>query len=197
MSAIAIIPVRGGSRRIPGKNIRLFHGKPIIQYSVEAARESKLFDEVFVSTDHEGIGVVVSDMDVKVLMRPEALGHNSVGTQEVVRHALSTMWRYEGHDPAIDHVCCIYATAPLMTVDDLMTGFSMLRGIVSPYVYTVGPDHQDAGQWYWGTYAAFINGVELDYGQQYRLPADRTCDINVEADWLRAEQLYKDLYGPH
>ena len=197
MTAIAIIPARGGSRRIPGKNIKLFHGQPIILYSVSAALHSGLFNEVYVSTDNLDILRVceASSYDVTVIERDPKLAHDSVGTQEVVRDALTAV-------PKTDYVCCIYATAPLMTVEDLKDGYDILISNFTrysthppvPYVYTVGPDYQDAGQWYWGTYRAFVEGVSLDEGALYRLPPERTCDINTPEDWARAEQLYKDMH---
>ena len=189
MTAIAVIPARGGSRRVPGKNIKLFHGKPIILYSVSTALHSGLFNEVYVSTDNLDILRVceASSYDVTVIERDPTLAQDSVGTQEVVRDALTAV-------PQTDYVCCIYATAPLMEAEDLRLGFNMLRALRVPYVYTVGPNFQDAGQWYWGTYEAFRDGVELDHGLQYRLPAERVCDINTPEDWARAEQLYKDLH---
>ena len=61
-------------------------------------------------------------------------------------------------------------------------------------MYSVGPDNVDAGQWYWGTYEAFRDGVPLDQASLYKLPAERVCDINTPEDWARAEQLYKDLH---
>jgi len=198
MSAIAVIPARGGSRRIPGKNIKLFHGKPIIAYSIDTALRSGLFDQIHVSSDDDEILTTAVKYGASVLLRSEGLGHDSVGTQEVVRDALQRIQWNVG----CDYICCIYATAPLMTTEDLQLGFEMLTkkssryasDMPGPYVYTVGPNWQDAGQWYWGTYRAFVEGVSLDEGALYRLPPERTCDINTPEDWARAEQLYKDMH---
>ena len=86
MSAVAIIPARGGSRRILHKNIREFMGRPIIAYSIEAAQKSGLFEDIIVSTDSEEIAQVAANYDAHVSFRPPALCHNDIGTQEVMAH---------------------------------------------------------------------------------------------------------------
>jgi N-acylneuraminate cytidylyltransferase len=195
VTCVAIIPARGGSQRIPLKNIRLFHGKPIIDYSIKAAQDSGLFQRVFVSTDHVGISSVAYRAGADVLWRPDSLAKDSVGTQAVMADALSTVMRdWIAVKPPV-YACCIYATAPLMTSLDLIHGYAHLRALDVPYVYTTGPDWQDAGQWYWGTVRAFLDGVSLDQARFYSLREARVCDINTEDDWQRAEQLYANFIG--
>lgn len=186
MTNVAIIPARGGSTRIPRKNVRDFHGHPIIAYSIRAAHESGLFADVIVSTEDKEIVRYALGLGAGVLMRPEELACNEVGTQAVVKHVLSELGAY-------DYACCIYATAPLITVGDLVSGYNALRFSPYPFVYTVGPDGTDAGQWYWGTTHAFLTDIALERGMQYVLPAERVCDINIEADWKRAELMYDIL----
>jgi N-acylneuraminate cytidylyltransferase len=188
VSAIAIIPARGGSTRIRGKNIRDFLGKPIITYPITTAISSGLFSAVWVSTDSDDIASVVRRFGAGIIDRPHALARNDVGTQAVMAHALRALGHY-------DYACCIYATAPLMTVDDLHGGYERLRKGGAPYVYSVGPDFIDAGQWYWGRTLDFLAGVPLDQAELYVLPADRVCDINTEEDWMRAEKLYANQMG--
>ena len=107
---IAIIPARGGSKRIPGKNIRDFCGNPIIAYSIKKALESKLFDRVIVSTDDQKIASVAKEYGAEVpFMRPENLSDDHTGTNAVVKHAIQ--W-YQDQGQAISMACCIYATAP-------------------------------------------------------------------------------------
>lgn len=121
---LAIIPARGGSKRIPRKNIRAFHGKPIIAYSIEAARKSGLFDRVIVSTDDEEIAVVARQYGAEIpFMRPPELSDDHTGTAAVVNHAIR--WFQQQRQP-VGHVCCIYATAPFVRVDDLQQGFDRL-----------------------------------------------------------------------
>jgi len=195
VTCVAIIPARGGSQRIPRKNIRLFHGKPIIDYSIKAAQDSGLFQRVFVSTDHPGISSVAYKAGADVLWRPDALAKDNVGTQAVMADALNTIIRdWITVKPPV-YACCIYATAPLMTSVDLIRGYLALRSPNVPYVYAVGPDWRDAGQWYWGAVETFIDGVSLDQASFYKLPAERVCDINTLDDWSRAEQLYANLIG--
>lgn len=189
MSAICIIPARGGSRRIPGKNIRDFRGKPILAYSIETALKTKLFGEVVVSTDDQRIEEVARSYGAWVTRRPAYLAVDYVGTQAVAAYTLRSLACNE------DYCCVIYPCAPLMTVEDLHLGLEKLKTSQAPYCYTVGPDWQDAGQWYWGRTVDFTMGTSLDQGALYRLPAARTCDINVEADWLRAEQLYDAIHA--
>jgi len=194
MTCVAIIPARGGSTRIPLKNIRLFHGKPIIEYSIKAAQDSGLFQRVFVSTDHPGISSVAYRAGADVLWRSDHLSKDDVGTQAVMADALNTILT-QFHLTPPKYACCIYATAPLMFSMDLIVGYSRLRTTNAPYVYTVGMNWQDAGQWYWGRVDDFIGGTSLDQATFYRLPKTRVCDINTLEDWTRAEQLYANLIG--
>lgn len=194
MTLVAIIPARGGSQRIPLKNIRLFHGKPIIEYSIKAAQDAGFFSRIYVSTDSPAVSSVAYRAGADVLWRPDNLAQDNVGTQAVMRHALETILADHLTIDPPRYACCIYATAPLMTYMDLISGYADLRESGAPYVYTTGPNWQDAGQWYWGETQAFINGVSLDQADFYPLSAARVCDINVEADWLRAEQLYEEMH---
>src|SRR5690554_7099731 len=115
---VAIIPARGGSKRIPGKNIREFCGKPMIAWSIEAARAAKCFDAVLVSTDDYDIAAVAKAWGAEVpFLRPENLSDDFTGTSPVVRHALE--WLNEQGKPA-DLACCLYATAPFVSTTDLL-----------------------------------------------------------------------------
>ncbi|WP_026375629.1 pseudaminic acid cytidylyltransferase [Aestuariibacter salexigens] len=122
---LAIIPARGGSKRIPGKNIRSFAGKPMIAYSIDVALESGLFEHVWVSTDSEEIANVALQYGADVpFIRPEALSDDYIGTYPVVNHAISYA-NSVGIDPKF--TCCIYATAPLIQRKYLIEGFERLR----------------------------------------------------------------------
>ena len=112
MKNIAIIPARGGSKRIPRKNIRPFLGKPIIAYSIEAALQSGLFDEVMVSTDDEEIAEVARQYRAKVpFMRSAGRADDYATTVDVIFEVLDT---YATMDKCFDTVCCLYATAPFV-----------------------------------------------------------------------------------
>jgi N-acylneuraminate cytidylyltransferase len=120
-----VIPARGGSKRIPRKNIKPFRGKPMIAWSIAAARRSKLFDHVIVSTDDAEIAGVARGLGAEVpFTRPAELSDDHAGTIEVIAHA--TQWAKDQLWP-LEAVCCIYPTAPFLEIDDLATGASELR----------------------------------------------------------------------
>lgn len=195
MSCVAIIPARGGSKRIPRKNIRLFHGKPIIAYSIEAALECGKFDDIFVSTeDHEIAGAAIK-YGARLLLRDARLCDDSIGTQEVTSSALSDLinsamlrepWAFEYQ--RIDKVCCIYATAPTMIAAD----------IGAMYAASCLAEWRDIsyvdGWMYWGTAKRFLESPELQ-GTDFRADlTERLIDINTWDDWHRAERMYAELY---
>ena len=122
---VAVIPARGGSKRIPKKNIKKFFGKPIISYSIKAAIDSKLFDKVIVSTDCENIAQVAINYGAEVpFMRPKELSGDFLGTHEVVGHALKWL---EDFGDVVDYACCIYATAPMIQGSDLIKGYDLIK----------------------------------------------------------------------
>ncbi len=187
----AIIVARGGSKRIPRKNLRPFLGKPIIAYSITTARESHLFDRVYVSTEDSEIADVAHRYGAVELERPTHLAADDVGTPEVMRY-------HAGIAPCVyaSFLCCIYPTAPMMTVADLARGLEELKRYGADYSFSIGTDPLcDAGQWYWGTREAFANGRPLFSTDTLMVPIDpeRVCDINTEPDWQRAERMYAAL----
>jgi len=132
---IAVIPARGGSKRIPRKNIKPFNGKPMIAWSIEAARTSGLFEHIIVSTDDTEIAEISSEWGAEVpFVRPAELSDDFVKTTEVIAHA--TQWAI---DQKLDlaSVCCIYATAPFIKVEDLKRGYEALDSGDWDYVFTV------------------------------------------------------------
>lgn len=132
---VAIIPARGGSKRIPGKNIKDFLGKPIIHYSIKAAIKSGLFERVVVSTDSEEIADVALKAGAEVpFMRPESLSNDVAATAPVLEHAINWL---NGHGDRVKYFCCIYATAPFVTSKSIQDGFSLLTQRRAPTVFTV------------------------------------------------------------
>ena len=122
---VAIIPARGGSKRIPKKNIKEFFGKPIISYSIKAAIDSNLFDKVIVSTGCDEIAQVAIKYGAEVpFIRPKELSGDFLGTHEVVGHALRWL---EDFGDVVDYACCIYATAPMIQVSDLIKGCDLIK----------------------------------------------------------------------
>lgn len=189
---IAIIPARGGSTRIPRKNIRQFHGKPIIAYSIEKAKATGLFTRVVVSTEDAEIAAVAQAYGAEVWTRNPDFSRNEVGTQEVARDCLAEL-----RVPTTALVCVVYPTAPLMSVGDLMFGYRMLMKYPdTTYVFSVGEDPlHDAGQFYWGHAINFLLRVPLVSVKSRILPISwqRDCDINTEDDWKRAEEMFLRL----
>lgn len=122
---VAIIPARGGSKRIPMKNIRLFRGKPLISYSIEAARQSGCFDRIIVSTDNAEIASVAKSFSADVpFMRPASLADDYSSTTQVVQHAINWL---QDIGEQYEYVCCIYATAPFLLPSDLKSGLNHLQ----------------------------------------------------------------------
>ncbi|XOV79328.1 MAG: pseudaminic acid cytidylyltransferase [Aestuariibacter sp.] len=122
---LAIIPARGGSKRIPGKNIKLFDGKPLIAYSIETALKSGLFEKVIVSTDSKEVQEVAKQYGAETpFIRPESLSNDYAGTRPVTNHAIEYC-REHLFEP--EYVCCIYATAPFLQKQYLQAGLDKLR----------------------------------------------------------------------
>jgi len=133
---IAVIPARGGSKRIPNKNIRDFCGKPIIAYSIAAAKQTDIFDKIIVSTDSEKVADVSRECGAEIpFMRPPELADDFSGTDAVVLHTLEWMAQQTACQPT--HVCCIYATAPFVRPESLLKGLEMLTKEKASAVFSV------------------------------------------------------------
>lgn len=125
MKSIAIITARGGSKRIPKKNIKDFCGKPIIAYSIEAALESSVFDEVMVSTDSEEIKAIAEQYGASVpFMRSEATSNDLATTRDVLMEVLT---EYEKRGQTFDDMTCIYPTAPFVTAEKLREAMKLFQ----------------------------------------------------------------------
>lgn len=125
MTKVAIIPARGGSKRIPRKNIKLFCGKPIVAYSIEAVLRTKLFDEVMVSTDDLEIAEVAKKYGASVpFLRSAETANDYAILKDVLNEVLG---EYKKHGKIFDEVCCILPTAPLIEAEDLIKGHSILE----------------------------------------------------------------------
>lgn len=188
---ICVIPARGGSKRIPRKNIREFAGKPLISWSIEAARDAGIFDRVVVSTDDAEIADVARAAGAEVpFVRPEMYSNDYAGTIPVVAHAIGEVGLGSGL------VCCLYATAAFVQPSDLIAGRDSLvdaptaeysvavttfdfpiqralkfhsdgrmRMFNREYENTRSQDLEeawhDAGQFYWGRAGAWLGGLPI------------------------------------
>lgn len=220
MKNVAIIPARGGSKRIFQKNIKPFCGKPIIAWPIEAALKSGLFDRVVVSTDDEAIIGVARECGAEVLRRPSELADDYAGVLPVVSHAIHTLGGCE-------KACLIYATAPFVRPADLKTGLELLGGndfalSVTPFespifralkrdenglIAPLWPEYEktrsqdlpvawhDAGQFCWGRAEAFLENRPVFSGRTIGvpIPPERVQDIDTPEDWARAEAMFRAL----
>jgi pseudaminic acid cytidylyltransferase len=131
---LAVIPARGGSKRIPRKNIKAFCGKPMMAWSIEAAQASSLFDHIIVSTDDDEVAGVATQWGAEVpFVRPAALSDDYVGTGPVVKHAIEWVTEHLGKP---DIVCTLYATAPFVRPQDLSRGLELLQSSGAEYAFT-------------------------------------------------------------
>lgn len=132
---LALIPARGGSKRIPRKNVRPFAGRPMIGYAIAAAREAGVFDRIVVSTDDAEIAQVAQEQGAEVpFMRPAALADDHTPTVPVVVHAMDELAR-RGCEPAL--VCCIYPGVPLLAAQDLASALRLLEDSGAGFVFPV------------------------------------------------------------
>lgn len=132
---VAIIPARGGSKRIPRKNIKLFAGLPIIAHSIKAADESGIFDRIIVTTDDEEIAEIARSFGAETpFIRPKELSDDHTPTIPVIAHAIQTL---EANGDVITHACCIYATAPFIRSQDIQLAYNALITHNKHYAFPV------------------------------------------------------------
>lgn len=131
---VAVIPARGGSKRIPRKNIREFMGKPMIAHSISAAIESKCFDRIVVSTDDQEIADIARTWGAEIpFMRPRNLSDDYTATVPVIKHAVKEL---KCSNPN-DYICCLYATAPFVTAEVLAKAASLIQQDSYDYVFPI------------------------------------------------------------
>lgn len=131
---VCIIPARGGSKRIPKKNIKNFNGKPMIQWSIEAAEESGIFDHIIVSTDDDDIAQIAERLGAWVpFRRPAELSDDYTNTTAVIAHA--TRWCID-RDIDTSTVCCLYATSPFVLPSDLIEAYRIIRSENWEFVFS-------------------------------------------------------------
>lgn len=187
MSIVAIIPARGGSKRIPRKNIRDFKGQPMMAWPIATAWASLLFDEIIVSTDDDEIAALARRLHCSVFMRPTDDGTR--GTQVLAADVLKTR--------NCDKACVIYPCAPMLRAEDLQQGYAAITDRDCAFAMSVLDPLADAGMFYFGHKWAFVNGAPLIYWHtaMVPIPPERGIDINTEDDWGRAERMFDNLRG--
>lgn len=216
MKKVAIITARGGSKRIPKKNIKEFCGKPIIAYSIKAAIESNLFDEVMVSTDDDEIAEVAQKYGAKVpFKRSSETSDDFATTADVLKEVLENYKNY-------DYFCCLYPTAPFVTSQKLNDSFELLKkknadSLVPVVEFSFPPQrglvikedtlsfkhpecanmrsqdlesmYHDVGQFYWGKIDNFLKNEKIisDNTVAFKIDPLEAQDIDTEVDWKLAE----------
>ncbi len=225
MKNLCIIPARGGSKRIPRKNVKPFLGKPMLAYSIEAAKQSALFDEIMVSTDDAEIAEVARQNGASVpFMRSAETASDFATTADVLREVLA---KYKELGQEFDNFCCFYATAPLVQSSDVVSAFERLQNsdftMVYPVVQFSYPiwrclDLEEDGTMtrHWPEYE---NSRSQDLPKEYHdtgtfywyktkewlagniktggIEVSETTiqDIDTETDWKLAEMKYRILHG--
>jgi len=220
---VAIIPARGGSKRIPKKNIREFNNKPIIAWSIQAALESGCFDRVIVSTDSKEIASTAKLFGAEVpFLRDKNLSDDHTSTLPVISDAISRL------EDEIEFACCIYPTAPFVKPDDISKALKIITEQKVDFVFTatkynypiqralrldqdgtvsmLQPDQEnvrsqdledtfhDAGQFYWGRSDAWLEGRPiLNNSRILEVLELHSQDIDTEDDWRKAEIKFRLL----
>lgn len=223
--AVAIVPARGGSKRIPRKNIRPLSGVPLMAWTISMAVSSGVFERVIVTTDDDEIAQVGREYGAETpFKRGEHLADDHTPTVDVISDALERTTRLHNNQP----VCCLYPSAVFTNAADLRGSLRLLGSSGRPYVAAVSryahpiqrafalradggielvdpaaasqrtqdlePRYHDAGQFYWGTSAAWLNRIPiLGNARGFELPEERSCDIDNERDWLVAQALHTTL----
>lgn len=218
MNQIAIIPARGGSKRLPRKNILPINGKPMITYPISAALKSKMFDAVIVSTEDDEIADIAEQQGAVVQWRPLELAQDRSTVVQVCTQVL-TLPQYQG----VEAFCCIYATAVLLQEQDIVSSRQLLdietnvvMGVTqynyqpvqalkqqNGYLSLMWPEYGniqsqfypelcvDTGTLYWAKTATFLKSATF-YGSTlrgYPIDNNKTVDINTAQDYERAKRL--------
>ena len=188
---VAMIPARGGSKRIPRKNIKNFRGKPIIAYSIEAALESGCFDKVIVSTDDEEIAKVAEQFGAEIpFIRPANISDDYSTTVDVIKHCL--YW-FAKHDQAITDICCIYATAPFVEVSTIKQGEMQLNAGGIFYAFTVSNFSYPIQRSFKVTHG---NTIDMFFPQEAQTRSQDLTEAFHDAGqlyWGKAEAFLKDI----
>jgi N-acylneuraminate cytidylyltransferase len=219
---IAIIPARGGSKRIVNKNIKFFFGKPIIYWTIMKLKKTKIFDKIYVSTDSIKIYKAIKKFNCDILFpRPKNLSNDYAKTIDVIKYEIKKI-----NNKKIKNICCMYPTAPLTSVKDLIKGYNYLKKnkknfiissckanfdiervfykkkkfiLKNPHLINNRSQdlrmfYHDAGQFYWASKKNWERSNSI-FSKFIPLEVEslRFCDINNKEDWHKAEILFKSI----
>lgn len=218
---ICIIPARGGSKRIPRKNIKNFCGKPMLARAIETAKTSGLFDKILVSTDDNEIANIARQNNADVIKRPAQLADDYATTVAVIRHGVQNF-------ADNTNICCLYPCTPLLQENWLIDSFEQWQQSDSLYCFPVlefesnilrslklneasevssvfsqnelvrtqdlPHAYFDAGQFYWGSRDSWLTQHKIhNHATGFVLPKYSVVDIDDEQDWQFAEQIFEIL----
>lgn len=221
---LCVIPARGGSKRIPRKNIKNFCGKPMLAYAIEVAKNSQLFSRIVVSTDDDEIANIANQYGAEVLKRPELLADDYATTVAVIRHSIDAL------NLADDvNLCCLYPCTPLLTAQIINNAYqkwinsnakfcipvlefesSIYRSLKlnefdeileifdneNARTQDLQKAYYDAGQFYWGSAKSWaIENKIREQSVAFVLAKNSVVDIDTPDDWQFAEWLYKIQNG--
>jgi len=190
---LALITARSGSKRIKNKNILSFFGKPMISYSIKAAKKTNLFEDIVVSTESKKIKKISLKYGASVpFLRSKTLADDITGTHSVVKNFLKK------NKKKYDYICCIYPTAPLIRYKDLIKGYEKLKNNKTKYIFSANlineakkkffirgsKKYEDSGQFYWGTYKKWMKSSNL-IGKEsliIKIPFSNAHDLNTYED---------------
>lgn len=227
MNNVCVIPARGGSSRIPRKNIKTFCGKPIISWVIESATKSQCFSDIFVSTDDLEIADISKQFGANILHRNEKLSSNFATINDVMSD-ICYNYKFKTQPSS---VCCLFATAPFISPKHIRLGLDLLQD--KNYVFTVSelitsplrsfnlrgnkfssmysPQHSfsrtqdlekfyfDAGQMYWGSFDSWLQSMPIytAHSNVIQLSRNEFIDIDTEDDWSLAELIFKNILAIH
>ena len=219
---LAIIPARLRSKRLPLKNIKLFFGKPIITFSIDAAKKTKIFDKIIVSTDSIKIKKIAEKYGAEVpFLRPKNIADDRTHFNDAIIQSIN---EFKRRNIKITNVCCIYPTSPLINYKDIIKGFKLLKKS-SSYVFSaceyISPPqrsfyfekknlkflinnnykkrsqdlskiYHDAGQFYWGSKQTWLNDKIIFNKKSKIIEIDYLNFIDI--NYLKDFNIAKKLY---
>ena len=171
-----VIPARSGSKRLPGKNVKLFFGRPVLWYAIDTAYRTGLFSRVMVSSDSQDIGRLAQEYGAEWHHRSARTSDDGANDYAVIQEVLKTV--------KPDYLCYLYPITPLLEPVDLLKGYDMMLSHLWPVVRSTMPNGKDAGAFYWLDCGAEVS--EYSYYNEFAplpLPEFNCHDVNTLEDW--------------
>lgn len=184
---LALIPARGGSKRVPGKNLRPLCGKPLIQWTVEEAKKSRYIDKIVVSTEDPAIVQAVANRGIEIVDRPRELAEDTSLVYDAIFHALKF---FEPHD----YLCLLQATSPLRTVEDIDGCIETCLVHHAPSCISIDkrrPVANGAVYIAWTTWIKEMKQFDSGRAVTYLMPVSRSVDVDTWDDFKEAERLMR------